>query len=174
MAVDFSLYTHYSTDEAYPQDVYPFPDNVDEVPDFTASTNNNKCAAIKILHTILIKTCNNIVNMNVAHINILLSPIPTAFKLLYEQERMMDPNAVFRQCFDWFIIKYGCTLAEDRETNWMVMAANWHLSMGFEVLTSRLFCGITFASLSGHPITDQEMVDIGVCVLNRTGLFPEE
>ncbi len=46
--------------------------------------------------------------------------------------------------------------------------------MGFEVLTSCLFCGITFASLSGHPITDKDMVNIGVRVLNRTGLFPEE
>ena len=46
--------------------------------------------------------------------------------------------------------------------------------MGFEVLTSRLFRGVTFASLSGHPITDKDTVDIGVHVLNRTGLFGEE
>ena len=54
------------------------------------------------------------------------------------------------------------------------MTANWHPSTGFEVLTSHLFCGITFASLSGHPITDKDTVNIGVCILNRTGLFPEE
>jgi hypothetical protein len=54
------------------------------------------------------------------------------------------------------------------------MAADWHPSMGFEVLTSRLFRGVTFASLSGHPITDKDTVDIGVHVLNRTGLFGEE
>jgi hypothetical protein len=46
--------------------------------------------------------------------------------------------------------------------------------MGFEVLTSRLFRGVTFASLSGHPITDKDTVDIGVRVLNRTGLFAKE
>jgi hypothetical protein len=46
--------------------------------------------------------------------------------------------------------------------------------MGFEVLTSRLFRGITSASLSGHPITGKDTVDIGVRVLNLTGLFPKE
>jgi hypothetical protein len=54
------------------------------------------------------------------------------------------------------------------------MAADWHPSMGFEVLTSRLFRGVTFASLSGHPITSKDTVDVGVCVLNRTGLFGKE
>jgi len=112
--------------------------------------------------------------MNAALINTLLSLIPTAFKLLYEQERMMDPNAVFCQCSDWFVTKYGRTSAKDRETNRTAMAADWHPLMGFEVLTSRLFSGVTFASLSGHPITDKDTVDIGVRVLNRTGLFAKE
>ena len=47
------------------------------------------------------------------------------------------------------------------------MAADWHS-------TSHLFRGVTFASLSGHPITDKDTVDIGVRFLNRTGLFAEE
>ncbi len=112
--------------------------------------------------------------MNATLIDTLLGLIPTAFKLLYEQEWMMDPNAVFHQCFDWFVTKYGHTSAEDREANRMAMAADWHPSMGFEVLTSRLFRGVTFVSLSGHPITDKDTVDIGVRVLNRTGLFAKE
>jgi hypothetical protein len=37
----------------------------------------------------------DVLNMNATLINTLLSLIPMAFKLLYEQERMMDPNAVF-------------------------------------------------------------------------------
>jgi hypothetical protein len=134
----------------------------------------NKCTAAKKLHAILLKMRNNIVNMNAALINTLLSLILTAFKLLYEQEKMMDPNAVFQQCFDWFIIKYGHTLAEDHETNWMAMAADWHPSMGFDLLTMRLFRGVTFASLSGHPITDKNKVDIGIRVLNLMGFFPKE
>jgi hypothetical protein len=84
MAVDPSLYTHYSAGKAYPQDMYPFPDNADEVPDLTACTNSNKRAATKKLHGILLKMRNDIVNMNAALIDTLLSLIPTAFKLLYK------------------------------------------------------------------------------------------
>jgi hypothetical protein len=82
--------------------------------------------------------------MNAVLINTLLSLILMAFKLLYEQMRMMDPNTVFQQYFDWFAIKYRCTLAEDCKTNRMAMATNWHPSMGFEALTLRLFHGIAF------------------------------
>ncbi len=46
--------------------------------------------------------------------------------------------------------------------------------MGFEVLNLHLFCGITFASLSGHPIMDKDTVDIGMHVLNHTELSPKE
>jgi hypothetical protein len=56
----------------------------------------------------------------------------------------------------------------------MAMAAGWHPSMGFKVLTSRLFRGVTFASLSGHPITNKDTVDIGVHVLNSTSIFAKE
>jgi hypothetical protein len=147
---------------------------VDEVPNFTACTNDNKHAAPIISHAILLKMCNNVVNMNIVLINTLLSLISMAFKLLYKQERMMDPNAVFQQCFDWFVIKYGRDSAEDRKTNRMAMAANWHTSMGFEVLTSHLFHVVTFASLSRHPIVDKDTVDIGIHVLNPMGLFPKE
>ncbi len=172
--MDPGLYTHYSAGEAYLADVYPFPDDVDEVPDFSTCNNDTNRAAAKITHTILLKTRIDVVNMNAALINTLLGLIPTAFKLLYEQEWMMDLNPVFRQCFDWFVPKYGRTSAEDCEANRTAMAADWHPLMGFEVLTSRLFRGITFASLSGHPITDKDAVDIGVRVLNRTGLFAKE
>ena len=76
--------------------------------------------------------------------------------------------------FDWFVTKYGRTSAKDCEANRTAMAADWHPSMGFEVLTSRLFRSVTFASLLGHPLTNKDTVDIGVRVLNRTGLFTEE
>ncbi len=54
------------------------------------------------------------------------------------------------------------------------MAADWHPSMGFEVLTSRLFPGVTFTSLLGQQITNKDTVDIGVRVINHIGLFAEE
>jgi hypothetical protein len=102
VAVDPGLYTHYSASEVYPSNNYPFPADVDEVPDFRACTTDKDRAAAKITHPILLKTRNDVVNMNIALINTLLSLIPSAFKLLYKQERMVDPNAVFRQCFNWF------------------------------------------------------------------------
>ncbi len=46
--------------------------------------------------------------------------------------------------------------------------------MGFEVLTSILICGITFASLSGHLIMDKDTNNIGVHVHNRTELSNKE
>jgi hypothetical protein len=52
----------------------PIPGNVDEVPDFTACTNDNGCPAAKILHAILLKTRNNAINMNAVLIDTLLSP----------------------------------------------------------------------------------------------------
>jgi hypothetical protein len=58
--------------------MYPFTDNVNEVPNFTACTNDNKCAAAKISHAILLKRCNNYVNMDATLNNTLLSLIPAA------------------------------------------------------------------------------------------------
>jgi hypothetical protein len=54
--------------------MYPFPNNVDDVSNFTACTNDN---------------------MNAVLINTLLSLILMAFKLLCKQEGMLDPNTVF-------------------------------------------------------------------------------
>ncbi len=153
---------------------HPFPEKVDEVPNFIACTINKECAAPKVTHTILLRMCNDFVNMNTTLINTLLSLIPAAFKLLYEQEWMMNPNAVFQQCFDWFVIKYGCTSAKDRGTNQRAMAADWHPLMGFDLLALCLFHGVTFKSLSGHLIMDKDTINIGMCILNCMGLFPKE
>ena len=82
VAVDPGLYTHYSTGKAYPANDYPFPDNVNEVPNFSACNNNNNRVTAKITHTILLETRNDVVNMNATLINTLLSLILTAFNLL--------------------------------------------------------------------------------------------
>ena len=54
------------------------------------------------------------------------------------------------------------------------MALDWHPSQGFELLVARLFCGATFANLAKYPIPDDDIVDIGIRVLHRTGLFAKE
>ncbi len=121
-----------------------------------------------------LKKCNDVVNMNAALIDAFLDLIPVAFKQAYEQKRMEDPNAIFREMFDCFIFKYGRTSAEDCEANHTVMASEWHPSMGFELLAARLLCGATFANLAKYPINDNDIVDIGIRVLHQTGLFSEE
>ena len=87
---------------------------------------------------------------------------------------MENPNSVFREMFAWFVTKYGYTSAEDRATNRNAMGLEWHPSQGFELLVARLFCGATFANLARYPILDADIVDIGIRVLHRTGLFAEE
>ena len=152
IAMDPSLYTHFSANKVYPYADYPFPNNVDEVPSIATCNNDKEHTAAIITHAILLTTL----------IDTLLSLTPTVFKLLYEQKRMTNPNSVFFcQCFDLFVITYGHTLAKDHATNQLAMAANWHPLMGFEVLTSHLFHGITCTSLSGHPIMDKDAVNIG-------------
>ena len=84
VAVDPGLYTHYSAGEAYPANDYPFPNDVEEVPSFSACNNDNNRATAKITHAVLLKTRNDLVNMNATLINTLLSLIPTAFKVLCE------------------------------------------------------------------------------------------
>jgi hypothetical protein len=47
VAVDPGLYTHFSTGEAYPATDYPFPTDVDEVPNFSTCNNDNDHATAK-------------------------------------------------------------------------------------------------------------------------------
>ncbi len=121
-----------------------------------------------------LKKRNEVVNMNAMLIDSFLELIPVAFKQSYKQKRAEDPNAVFREMFDWFVFKYGHTLAEDRKANCTMMASEWHPSMGFELLAACLFHGATFANLAKYPINDDGIVNIGIHVLNQTGLFVEE
>ncbi len=66
------------------------------------------------------------------------------------------------------------TSAEDQETNHTTMAMDWHPSMGFTLLTTRLFHRAIFANLAKHAIPNKDIVDIGIHVLHCTGLFAEE
>ena len=54
------------------------------------------------------------------------------------------------------------------------MTADWHPSMGFELIVTRLLRDVTFASFAEHPIPNYDIVDVGIWVLHCSGLFPEE
>jgi len=70
--------------------------------------------------------------------------------------------------------KYGKTTTEDREDNWQRMAADWHPSDGFEPLATRLFIGASYASAACYPMDDRDVIDIGLRVIKRCGMYSEE
>ncbi len=174
VAVNPDLYKHYAGNKAYPVDCYPFPANVPDVPNYAGSIDSNDRAARKCTHGMALMKRNNVINMNAVLIGAFLDLILIAFKQAYKQKRMEDPNAVFHEMFDWFVFKYGHMLAEDHEANRTVMALEWQPSMGFELLPTCLLSGATFANLAKYPINEDDIVNIGIRVLHRTGLFSEE
>jgi len=76
--------------------------------------------------------------------------------------------------FDWFITKYGKTTTEDREENRQRMADDWHPADGFEPLATRLFIGASYASAACFPMDDLDVIDIGIRVIKRCGMYSEE
>jgi hypothetical protein len=118
--VDPYFFTYYSANKAYLTGDYLFPADVNDLLEFKDYTNDNKHAAMKIMHWIKLKGQNNVINMKAMLVNLFLGLISNAIKLLYKQDGMMNPNASF--CFDWFVEKYSCMLAEDREANRTAMA----------------------------------------------------
>jgi hypothetical protein len=174
VAINPTLYSHYSGGEAYPDADYPFPPEVTDVPNYIGCTNTNNRANIKVTHGMALKQCNDIINMNSALIDTFLDLVPVAFKQSHKQIRMENPNSVFCKMFAWFMAKYGCTSADDREANRTTMVLEWHLLQGFQLLVAHLIRGATFANLAKHPIPDNDIVDIGIRVIHWTGLFAEE
>jgi hypothetical protein len=112
--------------------------------------------------------------MNAALSDVFLANLPKAICETYEPIRMKQPNTVFLHMFDWFIMKYGKTTTEDREENRQRMAANWHPSDSFEPLTTRLFIGASYASSARYPMDDRDVIDIGLRVIKRCGMYSEE
>ncbi len=87
---------------------------------------------------------------------------------------MENPTSVFCVMLAWFGAKYGHASADDRKADCTAMALEWHPSQGFELLVACLLQGASFANLAKHPIPDDDIIDIDICVINCTGLFTEE
>jgi hypothetical protein len=105
------------TKEAYPKEFFPFPKEVEEVPDFKNCTNNNQCETLKSTHALAKKTRADIVTMSAALLGVFLANLPTLICDGYDSIRMGSPNTVFLHMFDWFIKKCGIKMAEEREEN---------------------------------------------------------
>jgi hypothetical protein len=84
------------------------------------------------------------------------------------------PNTVFLHMFDWFIKKYGVTMAEEREENRQRMAADWQPTDGFKQLVTRLFLGASYASAARYLMEERDINDIGLRMIKRCGMYAKE
>jgi hypothetical protein len=54
------------------------------------------------------------------------------------------------------------------------MAANWQPADGFEQLVMQLFLGASYASAARYPIEEGNIIDIGLRVIKRCGMYAEK
>jgi hypothetical protein len=105
------------TKEAYPKEFFPFPKEVEEVPDFKNCMDNNQREMLKSTHALAKKTRAVIVTMNSALLDVFLANLLKLICNGYDPICMGLPNTVFLHMFDWFIKKSGVTTAKEREEN---------------------------------------------------------
>jgi hypothetical protein len=168
-----SLYSFFTT-EPYPSTFFPFPVEVDAVPDFSTCNSDNERETLKATNACDRKTRADIVTMNAALSDVFLANLPKAIRQTYEPIHMKQPDTVFLHMFNWFIEKYGKTTTNDRKDNRQRMAADWHPSDGFEPLATHLFVVASYASASRYPMDDRNVIDIGLRVIKRCGMYSEE
>ena len=169
-----SIYPFF-TAEAYPNASYaPIPPVVPDVPDYSTCTNENERATAKARHAILATTRADIITMNAALVDVFLCLLSSGVRASFEQMRLQMPNIIFTELIDWFTDKYGSTTPEDRDANRLRMAVDWHPSEGFDALTIRLFKGGAYSNACGYPIHARDIIDIGIRVIKRCGLYSEE
>jgi hypothetical protein len=162
------------TKEAYPKEFFPFPKEVEEVPDFKNCTDDNQRETLMPMHALSKKTRADIITMNAALLDVFLANLPKSIRDGYNPIRMGLPNTVFLHMFDWFIKKYGVTTAEEREENRQRMAANWQPTNGFEHLITQLFLCASYASAARYPMEERDIIDISLRMIKCYGMYPEE
>jgi hypothetical protein len=159
------------TKEAYPKTFFPFPKEVEEVPYQTSktaqTTTSMKCSSRRI-------TRADIITMNTALLDVFLANLPKLICDGYNPICMRLPDTVFLHMFDWFIKKYGITMAEEREENQKQMAADWQPTDGFEQLLTRLFLGTLYASAARYPMEERNIINIGLRVIKCCGMYAKE
>jgi len=173
VAVPPGVYAHY-TREAYPYGMYPYPPSPLDVPNFAGANGGTARKNIKIQHALEVKRYTDVQNMNTALIDTFLELMPPSAKIAYNDIRISNPNAVFREMFEWFLNKYGETQAIDRKKNIDSMTAPWSPNDGFDSLIHQLFLANTYAICANHPLQEHQILDAAVIVLQNCGLYPEE
>jgi hypothetical protein len=86
------------TAEAYPATCAPFTPIVLDVPNYTACSNNNKCATVKATHAIDKKTWADIITMNTALADIFLKALSLQVRTSLLQRYLCILNIVWLTC----------------------------------------------------------------------------
>ncbi len=116
----------------------------------------------------------DIITMNIALADVFLECLSLQVRTSFQQQRLRKPNIVFINMFMWFISHYVKTTSRDRKANRHRIAADWHPSNGFYHLILRLFTGAAFASSAGYLMNNIGVVDIGLSIIKRSGMYMEE
>ncbi len=112
-AMSPGLYSFF-TNEAYPTSYFPFPIEIDAVPNFATCQTDNKHKTLKATHICNQKTRLDIMTINAALSNVFLANLPKVIRKTYKPICMKEPNTVFLHMCYWFIAKYGKTTTKDR------------------------------------------------------------
>jgi hypothetical protein len=91
------------TKEAYPKEFFPFPKEVEEVPDFKNCTDDSQRETLKLTHALAKKTRADIITMNAALLDVFLVSLPKLICNGYNPICMGLPNTVLLHMFQWFI-----------------------------------------------------------------------
>jgi hypothetical protein len=91
---------NFFTKKAYPTTFFPFPKEVEEVPDFNNCTDDNQRETLKLTHALAKKTRADIVTMNAALSNVFLVNLSKSIHDGYDPICMGLPNTVFLHMFD--------------------------------------------------------------------------
>jgi hypothetical protein len=162
------------TAKAYPAAFAPFLPIVLDVPNYTACTNKNKHATVKITHAINKKTRADNVTMNTALANVFLEALSLQVRASFQQRRLRKPNIVFVNMFMWFVDHYNKRKAEDCKANCQCMVAKWHPANGFDTRILCLFTSAAFAGCTNFTMANRNIVDIGLCIIKRCGMYVKE
>ena len=100
-----------------------------------------------------------------------LSLMDGAYTTDFTHARVTNPALQFRDCFTYFIGRYGATNETERSENRERMKAPWTLQEGWERLQKQIDDGHIYSLFVTHPIQDSDLVDCAITVIGQTGLF---
>jgi hypothetical protein len=126
------------------------------------------------MHAINKKMRADIVTMNTTLANVFLKTLSSQVHASFLQLRLCKPNIVFVDMFMWFVNHYRKTTAEDCKVNCQRMAANWHPANGFDTLVLHLITDTAFAGCTNFMMADCDIVNIGLRVIKRCGMYAKE